>query len=66
MRNDSEKISAMTYFPLPRSLKALIRFSGMVGLYRKFISNLAALSAPLTDLLKPKQKFAMTQEGEQN
>jgi len=26
----------------------------MVGWYRKFINNLAAVAAPLTDLLKPR------------
>ncbi|KAH8385738.1 hypothetical protein KR200_005277, partial [Drosophila serrata] len=65
VRTDPEKISAMTDFPLPRSLKALRRFLGMVGWYRKFISNFAAVSAPLTDLLKPRQKFVMTPEGEE-
>ncbi|XP_030385488.1 uncharacterized protein LOC115632467 isoform X1 [Scaptodrosophila lebanonensis] len=65
IRTDPEKISAMTDFPIPRTLKALRSFLGMVGWYRKFISNFAAISAPLTDLLKPRQKFIMTPEGEQ-
>jgi len=37
----------MTELPLPKSLKALIRFLGMVGWYRKFVNNFAAVSAPL-------------------
>jgi len=65
VRTDPEKIAAMTEFPLPKSLKALRRFLGMVGWYRKFVNNFAAVSAPLTDLLKPKRKFSMTPEGQQ-
>jgi len=62
VRTDPDKISAMTNFPVPKTLKALRRFLGMVGWYRKFISHFAAVSAPLTDLLNPRQKFAMSVE----
>jgi len=54
-----------TYFPLPRTPKSLKRLLGMIVWYRKFISNFAAVSAPLTNLLKPRQKFIMTPEGEE-
>jgi len=64
VRTDPHKISAMTNFPVPKTLKALRRFLGMVGWYRKFISNFAAVSAPLAGLLKPRQKFVMSVEGE--
>jgi len=62
---DPEKISAMKDFPLPKSLKALRSFLGMVGWYRKFINNFASVAAPLTDLLKQKKKFVMTPEGKE-
>ena len=65
VRTDPEKIAAMVDFPIPRSLKALRSFLGMTGWYRKFISNYASVSAPLTDLLKPRQKFKMSPEGQQ-
>ncbi|XP_043064101.1 uncharacterized protein LOC122320091 [Drosophila ficusphila] len=64
IRTDPEKISAMADFPLPKSLRSLRSFLGMVGWYRKFISNFASVAAPLTDLLKPGKKFQMTPEGE--
>jgi len=63
---DPEKISAMKDFPLPKSLKALRSFLGMVGWYRKFINNFASVAAPLTDLLKQKKKFVMTPEGKES
>ncbi|XP_033237657.1 uncharacterized protein [Drosophila pseudoobscura] len=65
IRTDPDKISAMSDFPLPKSLKSLRRFLGMVGWYRKFISNFASVAAPLTDLLKPRQKFSMTPAGQE-
>jgi len=52
-------------YPLPKSLKSLRRFLGMVGWYRKFVENVAYAAAPLTGLLKPKQRFHMTPEGKQ-
>ncbi|XP_052857197.1 uncharacterized protein LOC128265316 [Drosophila gunungcola] len=64
IRTDPEKISAMKDFPLPQSLKALRRFLGMAGWYRKFIKNFSSVTAALTDLLKPRKKFVMSEEGE--
>jgi len=64
IRTDPEKISAMADFPLPKNLRSLRSFLGMVGWYRKFISNFVSISSTLTDFLKPRKKFKMTTEGE--
>nr|XP_043065612.1 uncharacterized protein LOC122320996 [Drosophila bipectinata] len=63
IRTDPEKISAMVDYPVPRTLKALRSFIGMTGWYSKFISNYADIAAPLTDLMRPKCRFTMTQAG---
>lgn len=63
IRTDPDKISAMVDFPVPRTLKALRSFLGMTGWYSKFISNYADIAAPLTDLMRPKCRFTMTQAG---
>jgi len=39
IRTDPEKISAMSEFLLPRNLKSLRSFLGIVGWYRKLISS---------------------------
>jgi len=66
IRTDPEKISGMKDFPLPKFLKALRSFLGMVGWYRIFINNFASVAAPLTDLLKSKNKFVITPEGKES
>lgn len=49
IRTDPEKVSAITQFPIPKTLRSLRRFIGMCGWYRKFIPNFATLASPLTD-----------------
>lgn len=65
IRTDPEKVAAIEKFPIPKTLKSLRSFLGMAGWYRKFIDNFATVSAPLTDLLKAKRRFTMTEDGQQ-
>ncbi|XP_044572730.1 uncharacterized protein LOC6503773 isoform X1 [Drosophila ananassae] len=65
IRTDPEKVAAIEKFPLPKTLKSLRSFLGMAGWYRKFIDNFATVAAPLTDLLRAKRKFTMTEKGHQ-
>ena len=56
----SAKVEAIMSLPVPKDRKALMRFLGMAGYYRRFVPNFADLSAPLTDLISPKKKFIWT------
>lgn len=47
-----ERMKPILNFPVPKNLKALRRFIGMAGWYRRFIPNFASEIAPITDLLK--------------
>ena len=51
------KVQTMLSFPVPINRKALRRFLGMVGYYRKFCKNFADVALPLTDLLKKNVDF---------
>ena len=51
------KIQCIVKLPAPTNRRAVRRFLGMIGFYRKFICNFALLAKPLTDLLKGKSKF---------
>lgn len=45
------KVEAISKFPLPKTVKELRRFLGMINFYRKFIPNAAKTQAPLHALL---------------
>jgi len=51
------KVEAIAQYPTPTHKKALMRFLGMVGYYRKFCPNFSDVASPLTDLLKKNAKF---------
>ena len=46
------KTSAIQEIPIPSSKKRMRSFLGMISFYRKFIPNAAALSSPLSDMLR--------------
>ncbi|XP_050359949.1 uncharacterized protein LOC126779872 [Nymphalis io] len=51
------KVEAIQNFPVPKTLKELRRFLGMINFYRRFIPNAAKVQAPLNQLLVgPKTK----------
>jgi len=56
------KVEAILQYPVPESRRALMRFIGMIGYYRRFCENFAQVSAPLTDLLSTKRTFRWTDE----
>lgn len=56
------KINSILSLPPPSNKKALRRFLGMIGFYRRFIENFAQLALPLTNLLKGKFKFKWGEE----
>ncbi|KAK3523680.1 hypothetical protein QTP70_008614 [Hemibagrus guttatus] len=51
---DNSKITAVTEWPRPTTVKELQRFLGFANFYRRFIRNYSVTAAPLTSLLKGK------------
>lgn len=45
------KVQAITDFPVPKNVKELRRFLGMLNFYRRFLPHSAAIQAPLNALL---------------
>lgn len=58
-------IKAVKEFPVPKNVKQLQRFLGLVNFYRKFIENMSQLCQPLYNLLKKDVKFLWTKTEQQ-
>ena len=59
LRPQSDKVEQILQIPKPSTKKQVRALLGLVGYYRKFIPNFAAISAPISDLLAGpfKRKF---------
>ena len=54
------KVKAIVEYPVPDNKKALMKFLGMAGYYRRFCWNFSMVAAPLTDLLSTKHDLVWT------
>ena len=61
VRPVTAKVQAMSDYPPPQNAKALMRFLGMIGFYRRFCPNLSEVVAPLTNLLKKNVPYVWTE-----
>ena len=68
LKPQQSKVDAILQVPLPKTKKCLRSFLGMVSFYRKFVGNLATLSAPLSDLLRKESRepLQFSEEQENN
>lgn len=48
----TQKVEAINNFPIPKTIRQLREFLGLVNFYRRFVPQCAAVLSPLTTLLK--------------
>ncbi|XP_063605479.1 uncharacterized protein LOC134780598 [Penaeus indicus] len=60
------KVEAINELLVPKNKRAVQRFIGMAGYYRRFCPNFADVAKPLTDLLSPKKEFKWTVECQES
>lgn len=59
------KVQAILDFPVPQTRTQLMRVLGMCGFYRRFIPNFAAITGPLTILLRKDVRWKWSGESEE-
>ena len=61
VRPKSANVDAILAYPEPRTKKALMRFLGMAGFYRRYCPNFSTVVAPLTRLTSGKVTYEWTE-----
>ena len=61
---DPRKVEVVVQWPIPRSLKQLRGFLGLVGYYRRFVKDFGKMAQPLTTLLKGTGSFQWNEEAD--
>lgn len=59
IRPNGEKAQAIKEFKVPTNVRAVQRFLGMCGFFRKFVKGFSEIAAPLRELTKDGVKFSM-------
>ena len=57
-----KKVEVIQSFPVPKTVKQVRRFLGMIQFYRNWIKSCSEISNPIRDLLKEEAKFKWTDE----
>ena len=60
MRVNPKKLKSISHFPIPKDVKGVQAFLGLVGYFRLFVENFASIARPLYDLLKKSTEFKWT------
>lgn len=65
LRPNPKRIEPVLKYPVPKNVKEIRRFLGMVGWYARFIEKAAELKTPLCKLLRNDQKYEWREDQQQ-
>jgi hypothetical protein len=65
IKPDPKKVAALTSLSVPRTVKEVQQFLGLLGYYRKFVRGFAERASPLYSLLKKGVPFQWTEAHQQ-
>ena len=57
LRVNPKKLISVSHFPIPKDVKGVQAFLGLIGYFRIFIKGFASIARPLYDLLKKDKEF---------
>ena len=60
------KVKSVSDYPRPTTLKQVRRFTGLTGVYRRFIPNYTEIAEPLSRLTRKNVPFSWTEEQQQS
>ncbi|KMQ84177.1 reverse ribonuclease integrase, partial [Lasius niger] len=63
IRTDPDKVSAITGWPTPTTLRKVRQFLGVASWYRRFIADFSAIAAPLTRLTRKRVRWTEVEEA---
>lgn len=63
LKMDQSKVTAVTSWPTPTSVKEVQSFLGFANFYRRFINGYSRITTPLTSMTKKDQGFEWTKEA---
>ena len=52
VKSDLKKVQAVKNYPVPKTVRDVRSFVGLVGYYRRFIKHISYLAKPLTELTR--------------
>ena len=61
-----EKVQSIKDWPVPRCIRDVRAYYGLVGYYRRYIQNFATIAEPLTRLTKKHTKFEWSPEADRS
>ena len=65
LRSDPKKIAPVLEYPVPKNIKQLRRFLGMVGWYSRFIKGESSIKIPLVKLLRKGKEWQWGEEQDE-